>query len=597
VLRQAAGRLAERVDRRVRWDRLPLPLGLLVLLGLRERLRQRNLYAVPGAADRGDTAVPPGVRRARTLDGRWNDLERPDVGAVGTPFGRNTVPMPEADDERGRPSATRVSQELFTRDRFLPAASLNLLAAAWLQFEVHDWVAHRQSPDEPAPYAADGDGSRMAPTPLPKAPGRSPGTATFLSDQTHWWDASQLYGAQDGFAGAIREGPDSGRLLVGDRLLEVLDRHLTPTVPDEGPPITAPVPNLWVGLALFHVLFAREHNAIHDALAEERPDWGADRLFDTARLVNTAVMAKIHTVEWTPAVIAHPTTATAIRTTWWGLLGEQGTRRWGRHGRSELWTGIPGSGTDDDGIDYALTEEFVSVYRMHPLIPDAITFRRPSDGAPLTDFGDRGTAEFSELAFSRGNDVRPGRRLAEIGCANTAYSLAVANPGAITLHNYPAFLQELPMGDGRILDLGEVDIFRTRECGVGRYNSFRRLFRLPPALTFSDLTDDPAWARQIRDVYDADIEAVDLLVGLFAERPPKGFAFSDTAFRVFLLMAARRLRSDRFFTVDYTPQRYTEAGLRWIDEATLAGILHRHLPELDRALEGVSDVFAPWRPV
>ena len=32
---------------------------------------------------------------------------------------------------------------------------------------------------------------------------------------------------------------------------------------------------------------------------------------------------------------------------------------------------------------------------------------------------------------------------------------------------------------------------------------------------------------------------------------PTGFGFSDTAFRVFILMASRRLKSDRFFTTDW----------------------------------------------
>ena len=36
--------------------------------------------------------------------------------------------------------------------------------------------------------------------------------------------------------------------------------------------------------------------------------------------------------------------------------------------------------------------------------------------------------------------------------------------------------------------------------------------------------------------------------GLYAEPLPKGFGFSDTAFRVFILMASRRIKSDRFLT-------------------------------------------------
>jgi hypothetical protein len=54
-------------------------------------------------------------------------------------------------------------------------------------------------------------------------------------------------------------------------------------------------------------------------------------------------------------------------------------------------------------------------------------------------------------------------------------------------------------------------------------------------------------------VYDNDIERVDLTVGL-AGRFPAGFGFSDTAFRIFILMASRRLNSDRYFTKDFTPE-------------------------------------------
>ena len=35
--------LTESVDRRIGWDKLPWPLGMLVVLGLRFRLRAQNL--------------------------------------------------------------------------------------------------------------------------------------------------------------------------------------------------------------------------------------------------------------------------------------------------------------------------------------------------------------------------------------------------------------------------------------------------------------------------------------------------------------------------------------------------------------------------
>ena len=80
--------------------------------------------------------------------------------------------------------------------------------------------------------------------------------------------------------------------------------------------------NFWVGLALLHSLFMREHNAICDRLHAEYPQLADQELYDKARLVNAALMAKIHTVDWTPAIIAHPTTVLGMRTNWYGLLGE-----------------------------------------------------------------------------------------------------------------------------------------------------------------------------------------------------------------------------------------------------------------------------------
>jgi hypothetical protein len=87
------------------------------------------------------------------------------------------------------------------------------------------------------------------------------------------------------------------------------------------------------------------------------------------------------------------------------------------------------------------------------------------------------------------------------------------------------------------------------------------------------------------------------MVGNYAERLPKGFAFSDTAFRIFILMASRRLKSDRFFTTDYRPARYTEEGLQWVADNTLVSVLLRHFPELSLSLDKVENGFYAWRPV
>jgi hypothetical protein len=158
-------------------------------------------------------------------------------------------------------------------------------------------------------------------------------------------------------------------------------------------------------------------------------------------------------------------------------------------------------------------------------------------------------------------------------------------------------LQNLLRDDGELLDLAAVDILRDRERGVPRYNRFRRLIHKDPVKSFEELTDNPVWREQIRKVYNNDIEQVDLMTGLYAEPLPDGFGFSETAFRVFILMASRRLRSDRFFTDDYRPEIYTELGIAWIETNSMLTVLKRHFPGVAKALEGVDNAFKPWRAV
>jgi Animal haem peroxidase len=330
-------------------------------------------------------------------------------------------------------------------------------------------------------------------------------------------------------------------------------------------------------------------------LRASEPGLEGDALFDKARLINAAVMAKIHTVEWTPAVIAHPTSEHAIRATWWGVLKEPFKKHVGRIGSGEVLSGIPGSHTHHDGVRYSLTEEFVAVYRMHPLIPDDVAFCRFADGKAIS------TIEFADLTAIPGSRDRPRKQLKSIGYEDALYSLGIAHPGEISLHNFPDFLRKLPQPDrvdpeklGPPLDLAVRDIERAREAALPHYNDFRRVFRLAPKTSFYELAGrNRELAEEIERVY-GDVENVDLMIGLFAEPKPEGFAFSDTAFRVFLLMAARRLRSDRFFTTDFTREVYTRAGFRWVQERTMKQMLAEHFPKLRPVLAKVSNPFTPW---
>jgi hypothetical protein len=577
--------ISSRLDRRFGWDRLPLLFGAPVLIGLRQRLRRENLYDT-GTGVPVEPGPPDGDRHltARTLDGSYNDLSDPAMGAIGARFGRN-VPLdrtwPEPEQRILDPNPRLVSRELLTRKQFIPATTLNVLAAAWLQFEVHDWFSHGKNETE-NPWQVelvDEDPWYERPMRIPRTrrdPTRTgDGTPpTFITADSHWWDASQIYGSDPRFADAIR-AHEGGKLRVERGLLpQDLEQHVD---------LEGVAANFWLGLGLLHTLFTLEHNAICDRLSASYPTWSDDRIYDKARLINAALMAKIHTVEWTPAIVAHPTTQWAMRANWWGVLGEGFKRRFGRVGGGEVLSGIPGSPTNHHAAPYSLTEEFVAVYRMHPLLPDDYVFRSLENDAVLEE------RTFPEVGL-RGTR----QRLEELGMATCLYSFGRAHPGAITLHNYPRFLQNLERPDGTTIDLAATDVLRVRERGVPRYNEFRRLFHRKPVRTFEDL--NPQHSDELKRIY-GDVDRLDLMIGLYSEPLPQGFGFSDTAFRVFVLMASRRIKSDRFFTRDYTPEVYTREGLEWIDETSMKTVLLRHFPELEPALRGVTNAFAPWTPV
>ncbi|MBD2500639.1 peroxidase family protein [Anabaena azotica] len=575
------------------WHRQILILALLRLNQFRDTLRRQNLHDTSQLPNKDKLPQPlpdPEKRylKTRTFDGSYNDLEHPEMGMIGTRFGRN-VPLKEAyPDEQNlmKPNPRQVSLALMTRKEFIPATTLNILAAAWIQFQNHDWFVHKHHPTKKLEIPLEkGDPWPEEYRPMnvpqteadPSRPeGDKSGPPTFISDSTHWWDGSQIYGYDEKSADKLRSHVD-GKLTIGDDGLLPLD-------PEKGVDLTGSNDNWWVGLSLLHILFVKEHNTLCDELKRRYPDWNDNTLYDHARLINAALMAKIHTVEWTPGILAHPALQIGMNANWYGLLGQDIKRWFGRIGDGELLSGIVGSSTDHHTAPYYLTEEFVSVYRLHPLIPDEFEIHELKTGKLLEK------KDFFEASGKR------TRALVEaVPITDLFYSLGVAHPGAITLHNYPRFLQQLVRDNGEVFDLAAVDILRDRERGVPRYNRFRELIGRGRVKSFEEITSNPQWAKELREVYNNDIDSVDLMVGMFAEDLPEGFGFSDTAFRVFILMASRRLKSDRFFTKDYRAEVYTQFGLDWIDNNTMLTVLRRHYPELSLAHTGLNNAFAPWR--
>jgi hypothetical protein len=129
------------------WHKLPSFIGVLNLLAFRDELRARNLEDVYPSPDyqgkKGDPAMnDTKFLNVRESDGFFNDLEQPRMGCAGMRFGRN-IPRSHTkaptQEELLTPNPRIISEQLLARDKFKPATIVNLLAAAWIQFSVHDW--------------------------------------------------------------------------------------------------------------------------------------------------------------------------------------------------------------------------------------------------------------------------------------------------------------------------------------------------------------------------------------------------------------------------------------------------------------------------
>ncbi|KAJ8568771.1 hypothetical protein K7X08_030993 [Anisodus acutangulus] len=91
------------------------------------------------------------------------------------------------------------------------------------------------------------------------------------------------------------------------------------------------------------------------------------------------------------------------------------------------------------GVPYPLIEEFVSVYRMHQLLPDKLQLRNmnatpgPSKSFPLTN-----EIPMEDLIGGKGKD-----NLSKIEFMKQMVSMGHQTSGALELWNYPMWMRDL----------------------------------------------------------------------------------------------------------------------------------------------------------
>ncbi|MDD1631435.1 MAG: oxygenase [Methylococcaceae bacterium] len=572
---------------------------------------------------------------------------------------------------------------------------------------------------------------------------------TTENNVTAWWDASQIYGFDELSLKRVKRDPnDSAKLLMIPRGKHTGAGEKFGYLPvfnscehSEAGCVADPINPAWkdqeaaafadnwtVGLSFYHNLFVREHNLFVDAFrakAKATPDADSglrnpekpeqvipykavtnEELFQVARLVVAAEIAKIHTIEWTTQLLYDEPLYLGMNANWNGLLEKDnpvskilekivvnhlakspkeikanqfysvfasgagifglGSHRYkDRFGvirdtldKKDIWDlrnpEHVNGGINHFGSPFNFPEEFTTVYRLHPLVPDLLEFRDLQDPNQISK-------KVPVVNTFRGKATQA---MTDGGLSNWALSMGRQRLGALTLQNHPQFLQNLELPrlqtETNKIDIAALDLIRDRERGVPRFNEFRRQYGLTQLTSFDDFINKWESNKEVqneqkrligilREVYgqhkcdsskvitDAqlnpdgsaindclghpngsmvdNIEDVDTVVGWLSEfTRPHGFAISETQFHVFILNASRRLFSDRFFTSSFRPEFYSTLGHQWVmnngpgekqwetasynghkvEVSPLKRILLRTMPELSEQLAGVMNVFDPW---
>ncbi|CAA7406857.1 unnamed protein product [Spirodela intermedia] len=584
------------VDKHGLWHRLPVFLGLVYLAFRRTLHDNYNLLPV----GKIDSVTPnPPAHPFRSDDGTFTDLSKPAAGSQMTFFGRNVPPV----DQQGKlmdPDPFVVATKLLERKSFIGTGKqFNVIAASWIQFMVHDWIDHLE---------ATGQIELTAPKEIadscPLKAFRFLGTDSIPTDaatgiraghkniRTSWWDGSVLYGSDKVVGARVRTLVD-GKLSIGEDGLLLHD--------EQGRAVSGDVKNSWAGVSILQALFVKEHNAVCDALKKEHPEFNDETLFQYARLVTSAVIAKIHTIDWTVELLKTDTLNAGMHANWYGLLGKRFKSIFGHVGGATLGPALGGlvglKEPNDHGVPYSLTEEFTCVYRMHPLLPDTLQIRNIN--APPGP--NKAPSLLKDIKMEELIGIKGEKTLSQVGFERQLVSMGHQACGGLELWNYPTFLRDLIVqntdGSERPdnVDLPTLEVYRDRERGVARYNQFRRSMLMIPISSWEDLTDNAEAIKTLKEVYGDDVEKLDLIVGLMAEKKIKGFAISETAFFIFLIMASRRLQADRFFTSHFNEQAYTKKGFEWVNKTeSLKDVINRHYPEINKKWMNSTSGFSVW---
>lgn len=272
--------------------------------------------------------------------------------------------------------------------------------------------------------------------------------------------------------------------------------------------------------AMLNTLFLREHNRLAGLIERANPAWDDERVFQTARNVNVALLIKIVVEEYINHISPYLFSLSADPSVCWRAS-------WNRPN----WIPI----------------EFNLLSRWHSLPPAGF------------DLGDR-TVPLEEFLFA--ND-----HLLRMGLGQTMAQASKQRAWRLGLHNTADALIEVELASVR----------QGRRNHLASYNDYREAFGYGRVHNFSQITGDPRRIEALRRLY-GDVDNVEFFVGLFAEDIAPRAAVPPLIGRMVALDAfSQALTNPLLSEHAFNPQTFSAVGMAEIERTTsLQQILDRN---------------------
>lgn len=273
--------------------------------------------------------------------------------------------------------------------------------------------------------------------------------------------------------------------------------------------------------AMLNILFLREHNRLCGEIEAAHPKWDDERVFQTARNVNIALLIKIVVEEYINHISPY-----------YFQLSADPSVCWKAPWNKPNWIPI----------------EFNLLYRWHSLTPDRFDIAQPSvPGAAVLFDQSLLTSVGLGPAMTRAS----GQRAWNIGIMNT-----------------PEFLVDVELASVR----------QGRANKLAPYNDYRAAMGFGRVTAFDQITGDPARQALLEDLY-SHVDRVEFFAGIFAEDVPERSAVPPLIGRMVALDAFSQaltnpLLSEHTFNAD----TFSQPGWDTIQATSCLGdVLNRNL--------------------